>query len=160
MNITDMPQQLDNKFPCLESQLADPKTVQDGLFIPHDANGALFVHVLQNHPFPHIDYYSFVPDLPYKKCFFFPPPFGPDKVPIHPNIFRRMFLHLVWVSIRGGCLVPRMPRLILVVYCINSLGCCLPKTCGYLNPGLSRGRFRTVGRSDDGRVGVRDLDAL
>jgi hypothetical protein len=26
--------------------------------------------------------------------------------------------------------------------------------------GLSRGRFQTDGRSDDGRGGVRDLDAL
>jgi hypothetical protein len=35
---------------------------------------------------------------------------------------------------------------------------------GYLHTGLSRGRFRTDGRtdgrSDDGRGGVRDLDAL
>jgi hypothetical protein len=29
-----------------------------------------------------------------------------------------------------------------------------------LTPGLSRGRFQTDGRSDDGRGGVRDLDAL
>jgi hypothetical protein len=89
MIITDMPQQLDNKLPRLESRLADPKTVQDGLLIPHVANGAPFVHVLQNHPSPYVDCYSFVPDLPHKTCFFFPPPFGLDRVPIHPKFFRK-----------------------------------------------------------------------
>jgi hypothetical protein len=53
------------------------------------------------------------------------------------------------------------PRIVFDSHFMYSSGVSisLKLSSGY-RPGLSRGRFRTDGRSDDGRGGVRDLDAL